>query len=93
MNINLKGIVGDKIAIIAEITQVLIDQSGVTYGIKVEANDEFKWVEDGAGIIAWDQDSIKEEENDDDRIAIPQPKVKPEKVFSLSLYAISLVFS
>lgn len=80
MNINLKGTVGDKIAIIAEITQVLIDQSGVTYGIKVEANDEFKWVEDGSGIIAWDQDSIKEEEKDDDRIAIPQPKVKPEKV-------------
>lgn len=83
MNIDLKGTVGDKIAIIGEITQVLIDQSGVTYGVKVEANDEFKWVEDGAGIIAWNQDkkiSVKEEKKDDDRISIPQPKVKPEKV-------------
>ena len=82
MNINLKGTVGDKIAIIGEITQVLIDQSGVTYCVKVEANDEFKWVEDGAGIIAWDRDeitSVKEEKKDDDRVAIPQPKVKPEK--------------
>lgn len=84
MNIDLKGAVGDKIAIIGEITQVLIDQSGVTYCVKVEANDEFKWVEDGAGIIAWNQDekkiSVKEEKKDDDRISIPQPKTKPEKV-------------
>ena len=84
MNIDLKGTVGDKIAIIGEITQVLIDQSGVTYCVKVEANDEFKWVEDGAGIIPWDREekkiSIKEEKKDDDRISIPQPKVKPEKV-------------
>ena len=83
MNIDLKGTVGDKIAIIGEITQVLIDQSGVTYCVKVEANDEFKWVEDGAGIIPWDREekkiSIKEEKKDDDRVAIPQPKVKPEK--------------
>ena len=84
MNIDLKGTVGDKIAIIGEITQVLIDQSGVTYGVKVEANDEFKWVEDGAGIIAWNQEdkkiSVKEEKKDDGRISIPQPKTKPEKV-------------
>ena len=82
MNIDLKGTVGDKIAIIGEITQVLIDQSGVTYCVKVEANDEFKWVEDGAGIIAWDRDeitSVKEEKKEDDRVVIPQPKVKPEK--------------
>ena len=83
MNIDLKGTVGDKIAIIGEITQVLIDQSGVTYCVKVEANDEFKWVEDGAGIIAWNQDekkiSIKEEKKENDRITIPQPKTKPEK--------------
>lgn len=76
MNIDLKGTVGDKIAIIGEITQVLIDQSGVTYRVKVE-------VEDGAGIIPWDREekkiSVKEEKKEDDRISIPQPKAKPEK--------------
>ena len=54
MNIELKGTVGDKIAIIGEITQVFIKEDGVTYCVKTGSSDEIEWIKDSSSVVEWD---------------------------------------
>lgn len=53
MNIELKGTVGDKIAIIGTITQVTINENGVEYAYDISHEEDIKYIKDGDYIVPY----------------------------------------
>lgn len=53
MNIEVKGTVGDKIAIIGTITQVMINEDGVTYSYKTSPEADVEWITDNDYVVPY----------------------------------------
>ena len=80
MNIELKGTVGDKIAIIGTITQVTINENGVEYAYDISHEEDIKYIKDGDYIVPYkDEEKPKKSWATTPKFKIGDIEEKPEE--------------
>lgn len=74
MNIELKGTVGDKIAIIGTITQVTIDEKGIEYAYQTSSDADIQYIRESEGIVPY---NVNAERAAEEEIMAPIESLKP----------------